>query len=320
MVKYQAKLFYDVKYSGVKSLRIDVPTSLASDIRNTSPALRQDELTPAPADVPENYTAWTIAGENELLGSVEILLAWEKKLDELEIGKSQDIEIPRLIPMGVDRAQGQIVVSKSESIDIEPTGGWVGLQPIDPQNDLMQQANIPGAAMAFEFVDAWTLTIKATRYELEESKLTSVDRGLVRTVVLEQGELSIQALYRIRSARQRLAIHLPEGVEFDSQPLKIDGQPVTPERGDAGTIYAPLVDQDPDTDFLLELRYTVQGVPSQLDSTCVSRRSRGTKSLSLRLHSQQAGGRGERRAVVRRATRSGSRAALVLARPPRTVS
>ncbi len=265
VVKYQAKFFYDVKYSGVKSLRIDVPSSLTSDIRNTTSNLRQDELTPAPDDVPDGYTAWTIAGENELLGTVAVTLAWEKKLDELEIGKSQDISIPRLIPMGVDRSQGQIVVSKSESIDIEPTGAWVGLQPIDPQNDLMKQANIPGAAMAFEFVDAWELSIKATRYELEESKLTSVDRGVVRSVVLEQGELSIQALYRIRSARQRLAIRLPEGVEFDSQPLKIGGQPVTPERGEAGTIFAPLVDQDPDRDFLLELRYTVEGRPSQLD-------------------------------------------------------
>jgi len=265
VVKYQAKFFYDVKYSGVQSLRIDVPSSLTSDIRNTTSNLRQDELTPAPDDVPDGYTAWTIAGENELLGAVAVTLAWEKKLDELEIGKSQDISIPRLIPMGVDRSQGQIVVSKSESIDIEPTGAWVGLQPIDPQNDLMKQANIPGAAMAFEFVDAWELSIKATRYELEESKLTSVDRGVVRSVVLEQGELSIQALYRIRSARQRLAIRLPEGVEFDSQPLKIGGQPVTPERGEAGTIFAPLVDQDPDRDFLLELRYTVEGRPSQLD-------------------------------------------------------
>ena len=142
--------------------------------------------------------------------------------------------------------------------------------------------------MAFEFVDAWTLTIKATRYELEESKLTSVDRGRVRTVVLEQGELSIQALYRIRSARQRLAIRLPEGVEFDSQPLKIDGQPVTPERGDAGTIYAPLVDQDPDSDFLLELRYTVEGRSVPIGPTGIPRRSCRAKSLSLCLHSRQA--------------------------------
>ena len=119
--------------------------------------------------------------------------------------------------------------------------------------------------MAFEFVGDWTLTIQATRYELETSKLTSIDRGLVRIVALDQGELSVQAIYRMRSARQRLAIRLPDGHRFDSQPLRINGKVVTPEKDSATTIYAPLVDQSIDQTFVLELRYSVDGRPSQLD-------------------------------------------------------
>ena len=107
VVKFNVSLFYDVKYSGVKSLRIDVPTSLINDIRSTNKSLRREDIVPAPADVAEGYTPWAFAVEAELLGTAEVKLAWEQKIEELGIGKSQNIPIPRLIPMEVDRASGQ---------------------------------------------------------------------------------------------------------------------------------------------------------------------------------------------------------------------
>jgi hypothetical protein len=265
VVKYQASFFFGVKYSSVKSLRIDVPTALVAEIRNVNKSFRQATLTPPPDDVPEGYTAWTFSGTDELLGPVAVRLAWQQNVGELEIGKDRDIEIPRLIPMGVDRAEGQIVISKAESIDVQPTGQPSGLRPIDPQNELMPQAKVDQAAMAFEFVGDWQLTIQATRYELAESKLTSIERAVVRVVALSQGELSVQALYRMRSARQRIEIQLPEGAKFDAQPLRINGQPVTPERGSAAAVFAPLLEQDMDKTFLLELRYSVPGSPARLD-------------------------------------------------------
>ncbi len=265
VVKYQLTFFYDIRYSGVKSLRIDVPTALAPDINNVNTALSKEEISPRPADCPEGYTPWKFAAETELLGATEVRLAWEQKIDELGIGKSVPIDIPRLLPQEVFRASGQIVISKSESIDIQPTGQPSGLLPIDPQKDVMPQGRSDSAAMAFEFVGDWSLSIQATRYELEGSKLTSIERGVVRIVALSQGELSIQAIYRLRSARQRLAIALPESAEFDAQPLRIDGRAVNPERESAGVIFAPLADQEIDRPFVLELRYSVQGTPEQLD-------------------------------------------------------
>ncbi|MHB8970990.1 MAG: hypothetical protein ACYC3X_11245 [Pirellulaceae bacterium] len=265
VVKFNVSLFYDIKYSGVKSLRLDVPTALAADIHNASKSLSKEEITPKPEDVAEGYTPWKFAAETELLGATEVELAWEQKIDELGIGKSVAIAIPRLIPNDVFRATGQIVISKSESIDIQPTGQPSGLLPIDPQKDLLPQGRSDTAAMAFEFVGDWSLSVQATRYELETSKLTSIERGVVRIVALSQGELWIQAIYRMRSARQRLTIGLPETAEFDSQPLRIDGHAVNPERESTGVIFAPLADQDIDKPFVLELRYSIVGTSAQLD-------------------------------------------------------
>ena len=241
------------------------PAALTDEIRNTNKSIRREEIAPQPDDVAEGYTAWSFAAETELLGTTQVNLVWEQKMDELGIGKSQDIPIPRLIPMDVDLATGQIVISKSESIDVQPKAGWEGLIPIDPHNDLRHQVELENAAMAFTFVGEWSLQVRATRYELEASKLTSIERGLVRIVALSQGELSVQAIYRMRSARQRLAIRLPEDAVFDAQPLRINGKPVSAERESATTISAPLVDQDIDKTFVLELRYSIKGTPSQLD-------------------------------------------------------
>lgn len=265
VVKFNARFFYDVRYSGVTSLRIDIPTELESEMRNTNKSIRREKLSPQPDDVAADYTAFSFAAESELLGAAEVNLVWEQKIDELGIGASQDITIPRLIPAEVDLAIGQIVIGKSESIDVQPTAGWEGLIPIDPHNDLRRPSHIENPAMAFTFVGDWSLQVRATRYELETSKLTSIERAVVRVVVLPQGELSVQALYRMRSARQRLSIQLPEDAVFDAQPLRINGNPVTAERESATTISAPLVDQDIDKTFVLELRYSTQGTPNQLD-------------------------------------------------------
>jgi len=266
VVKFNVALYHDINYSGVKSLRIDLPATLTT-VHNNSPSLRKEEITPQPDDVAEGYTAWSFAAETELLGKVEVLLAWEQKIDELGIGKRVDIPIPRLIPRNVDRAVGQIVISKSESIDVQPTGTPSGLTPIDPQKDVLPAGRSDNAAMAFEFVGDWSLVIQATRYELEASKLTSIERGVVRIVALsaqDNDQLSIQAIYRMRSARQRLAIQVPESAVFDAQPLRIDGRAVTPEK-EGTVIFAPLADQEIDKPFVLELRYSVEGSAAQLD-------------------------------------------------------
>ncbi len=264
IVRYESKIFYDIRYSGVKSLRLDVPTEIAADIRNTSSGIREAPIMPPPADVADGYVAWSLSGEAELVGAQVVTLTWERKLDQLEVGKSLQLSVPSLKPAGVDRAWGQIVIAKAESLDVVPSGELVGLRPIDPAQDLMHDAAVPDAARAFEFHDDWSMKLQATRYQLEEVKRTSIERGLVRTVITRSDERGVQALYRLRSARQRLAIKLADEAQFDAQPVRINGQPVALERGDQGQLFIPLIGLEPNTPFTLELRYTIAGTHSQL--------------------------------------------------------
>jgi hypothetical protein len=271
--KYDLKFFFDIRFSSVKSLRIDVPAALAPDIRNLTPTMHEQQLPAEPAltpPVPAGYVAWQITGEGELLGSHTLHLSWEQKLDELPVGQGVAIDLPHLRPVGVDRSWGQITASKAETIEISVEGEPRGLRPIDPQRDLMPGATVSGAARAFELHEDWSLALMATRYELEEVKRTSIDRALVRMVVTRSGQVSVQAMYRLRSARQRIAVALP-GVDLtdpsknlDTQPLRINNQPAPLER-DATQFYIPLTGHAADKDVLVEIRYTIDGTARQLD-------------------------------------------------------
>ncbi|MBN1394241.1 MAG: hypothetical protein JW959_04405 [Pirellulales bacterium] len=286
VVKYDFTFFSNVLYSGVKSLRIDVPSEAASGLRVGTPNIRESELSPAPGDLEKGYVAWQLSPETEFLGPGSIKLTWEKKIDKLDLGKSVELTMPRLVPRDVDRAWGQIVLVKSETIDINPVSER-NLRPIDPQRDLIEP--VASAARAFEFHDAWELKIAATRYELEEVKRTSIERALVRAVVTQGNIISFQALYRMRSARQRLIVELPYGAEFDAQPLRIDGRPTALELGeikarrverrspgvddpDSGEriggktqFHIPLANADPEKPFVVELRYTLEGDGGRID-------------------------------------------------------
>ena len=253
VVKYEARFLYEIQYSGVKALRVDVPAELADKIRVVVPGLRRETV--EDAEVAEGYVAWRIVGETEFIGEPKFSMVWVDKIEQLDVGKSVEKDVPRLIPQDVDRAWGQIVLAKAEAIDVGPAVPPEGLRPIDPRYDLMPGATATEAAQAFEYHGDWSLRIRATRYEPKEVKATSIERGLLRMVQTRSDVCSVQAIYRVASARQRLAIRLPASVEFDTQPLRINGRPVSLEQGEAGEYFIPLVGVEQGAPFVMELRY-----------------------------------------------------------------
>jgi hypothetical protein len=269
VVKYEAAFYYDILYSGVKSLRIDVPQQVSGLLRCDTESIRDQTIEPQPDDVADGYVAWSFTGETELIGRGQVKLLWEEKVAKLDVGSSVQLTVPRLVPIQADRAWGQIVLAKAETIDVGISGQPEGLRGIDPQHDLMPTrdgtpADGTGAAKAFEFHDAWSLVVAATRYELEEIKHTSIERAVLRMLVTRADKTSVQALYRMRSAEQRLAVRMPADAEIDAQP-KLNGRPVTLEVGQDRQYFVPLVDVDREDSFLLEFRYTLPGEGIRLE-------------------------------------------------------
>jgi len=256
VVKYQATFQYEILYSGVRSLRIDVPEAIAADLRNLSTVFQESVMEPAPDDLDEGYLAWKLQADRELLGAVQLQLSWEQPVNNLLDGKSEKLTIAHLRPRDVQRAWGQVVFSKGENIDVNQVGTPTGLRPIDPRIDLMP--NTPAqlklnAARAFEFHQDWTLEVAATRYQPKELETTVVQKAVFRMVLTLSGEQSVQALYRLRSAEQRLPMKLPGNAQLIS--MRINGVIVTPEQGEGEEVLVPLKSIAADQEFILEVVY-----------------------------------------------------------------
>ncbi len=264
-VKFTSTLFTKVQYSSLATLRIDVPEAIAKEIRIATPGIRETTIAPPPTDLAAGYVAWELVGDAPWLGERTVQLGWQLRLDGLEIGKRIKIDIPRLNPRNTDQAWGQVVLNRKDSIDLQLEDGSSGLRPIDPRYDLMPGTAFPDASRAFEYQSDWTMQIAATRYALEQVKQTSIERAFVRAVVTRSNRIGVHATYRMRNARQRLSLQLPEGAEFDSQPLLINGQTASLERGSANQLYIPLAGNDPTQALLVELRYTTPGDHNQID-------------------------------------------------------
>ena len=263
LARFEVLFSVQIRYSGIGEFRVDLPAELSDRIQIQNPEFRRRIVDDAP-NLDEGMVAWIVSHPSEMIGEVEIPFFWETAIEGVDVGGEQVLDLPRLIPRNVDRAWGQIVLRKSGSLDIAVSEASASLTPVDPRHDLMSGRAHADAAMAFEFHRDWNLRAVITRYEPAPLKSTAIERALVRQVFTRGGQSAVQGLYRIRSTRQRLEVRLPEGVNFDAQPLRINGRTITLERGAEGHVYIPLPGVNADEAFLLELRYTLPGGPGRV--------------------------------------------------------
>ncbi|OQC13588.1 MAG: hypothetical protein BWX73_02258 [Lentisphaerae bacterium ADurb.Bin082] len=266
-LKYTAMFKAEVIHSGVKSLAFAVPAALLPRLQLTPSQYRLQPAEKQPTELPEGYQAVNLQGDAEFFGASYFSMRWTEDLGDLPVGGEKSISLPRLIAFG-DRVWGQIAFLKNDMIDMAPTAAEK-LLPIDPRFNLIKdiapvQPKAPGTdftalvARAFEYhSNDWKLEAKVTRYQNEAVKSTSIEKMLVRAVLTRSGAVSVQTACQMRSTRQRLELHLPDGVEFDSAPALVDGRPAPLEKGEPGQYFVPLTANRQGERFILELRYVL---------------------------------------------------------------
>ncbi len=272
-VKFNVGLHYNIRYSGVKTFRLDVPEALASLIRNdSSNFITKNEITPAPEDVAEGYVAWELSSNRELLGSVVINLSWNTKLENLDEAGVDSVIVGKLQPQLVDRSWGQIVLKKAENLDVVPKkGGHEGLRQIDPQHDIQLAGDTTGGTLAMEFHgNEWKLELNVNRYDLEEVEKTAVEMGYVRVQLSKGDKAAVHAVFRMRSVDQRIGISMPANSQLTNDPLRINGASVGLEVNEAGagsqggSYFIPLTTQAQGETFVVELVYNISAGSSKI--------------------------------------------------------
>lgn len=264
IINHSVTLAYDVRYSGVKKLRLDVPTSLIGKIRNDSKLVQESVISPRPDDLVADYTAWQLTSNRELFGAFQVELSWIESLDDLEVGSAASVSLNPLTPQEVHRSWGQIVIKKAENLDVVPAK-TDGVRPIDPRYDLKlgsTETQIEGAAVAMEFHQAWNVRLDIHRYELESIELSAIELGVIDVQIAKGGKSRVHAVYRVKSAAQRIGVTFPTGAKIPNDPLSINGEAVGIEKGtstgDQESYLIPLNTITPGEDFVLELKYSIE--------------------------------------------------------------
>lgn len=261
LLRYLVDLDYDVRFSAVPDFRVDVPAASEARIRVVGGALNQQKIEPQPADVAPGFVAWKLVGAGELLGKHSVQLSWDVAVPEIAVGATKTFEIATVVAKNVERERGQVIMRRSELFDVQAGTNVTGLRPIDPTTDVFGGRRFEDAVAALEYVGAWKLDLDVSRYELYDLKRSSISRSLIQAVWLRNDTLSVRALYRLKSVNQRLVIVMPPGFSpetgFDSNPVRVDGQPISLERGAGGELILPLGNRDRDRELLVELRYTM---------------------------------------------------------------
>ena len=279
-VKFNVGLHYNIRYSGVKTFRLDVPISLADEIRNdSSNFITENVIEPAPEDVAAGYVAWELSSNRELLGAVQINLSWNMPLEQLDAESVDRIAVDRLAPQNVDRSWGQIVLKKAENLDVAPIGLKDGdsegsqvtdpestpenLRQIDPQHDIQLAGNTADGTLAMEFHgNDWKLGLQVNRFDLKEIEKTAVEMGYVRVQLGRSGNAVVHSVFRMRSVDQRIALQMPPNSELTNDPLRINGSSVGLEINDSGdqegSYFIPLTTQSLGEVFVVELVYNIK--------------------------------------------------------------
>ena len=270
IINHSVTLAYDVRYSGVKKLRLDVPTSLIEEIRIDSKLVQESVITPRPDDLADDYTAWQLTSNRELFGNFQVELSWIESLEDLEVGSAASVSLTPLIPQEVNRSWGQIVIKKAENLDVVPAESD-GVRPIDPRYDLKlgsTEMQVEGAAVAMEFHQEWSVKLDIHRYELESIELSAIELGVIDVQIAKGGKSRVHAVYRVKSAAQRIAVTFPQGSKIPNDPLSINGEAVGIEKGSTAdaedtagnqeTYLIPLNTITPGEDFVLELKYSIE--------------------------------------------------------------
>ena len=270
IINHSVTLAYDVRYSGVKELRLDIPTSLIEKIRNDSKLVQKSVITPRPDDLADDYTAWQLISNRELFGEFQIELSWIESLEDLEIGSGTSVSLNPLVPQDVHRSWGQIAIKKAENLDVVPAEPD-GVRPIDPRYDLKlgsTETQVEGAAVAMEFHQAWSVKLDIHRYELESIELSAIELGVIDVQIAKGGKSRVHAVYRVKSAAQRIAVTFPQGSKIPNDPLSINGEVVGIEKGTIADVDETAGNQEtylipfntitPGEDFVLELKYSIE--------------------------------------------------------------
>lgn len=213
-------LNYNILHRGIRSVRIGVPEGW--------------NVTNVTGDGVQEWKPVTSKSGTILLvdlafarkGALTLVVDAERGLGE----KEEVVEIPRIVPLDVEREQGMVGVEARGALELASQEA-LGLNAVDPQE---LSPSIWGAAtqpilLAYRYTKPFTLALSIKRHPEVAVLTTAIDDANAVTLMTARGQLVTHVRYQVRNhLKQYLSLTLPQGAELWS--AFVGGQPVKPTR------------------------------------------------------------------------------------------
>lgn len=217
-----------ILFAGVNTLRFSLPKDMTL-LDVTGSGIRDWNAKDGTLEVVLNYAAE---------GSYSLQLQLEKVVGE----KSQDLQAPVVVPLGVERAKGWVGVEARGNLEVG-AGEVKGATSVDVRS---LPAAILGITdqpvlLGYKYLGAEpAIPLKVAQHADVDVLVTLLDETRARTMWTRQGRRLTSVKYRVRNnRRQFLRLGLPEGAELWS--ALVGGRAVQPAKASDGRVMVPLI-------------------------------------------------------------------------------
>lgn len=217
-----------ILFAGVNTLRFSLPKDMTL-LDVTGSGIRDWNAKDGTLEVVLNYAAE---------GSYSLQLQMEKVVGE----KSQDLQAPVVVPLGVERAKGWVGVEARGNLEVN-AGEVKGATSVDVRS---LPAAILGITdqpvlLGYKYLGAEpAIPLEVAQHADVDVLVTLLDETRARTMWTRQGRRLTSVTYRVRNnRRQFLRLALPEGAELWS--ALVGGRAVQPAKASDGRVMVPLV-------------------------------------------------------------------------------
>jgi hypothetical protein len=245
-MKVKQRFAYQVLYEPVERLSFTVPTSLATDggleMYVGGELVAPQLIGNGQVDKP-NLRMQIVLSEPRS-GLVEVVVQYERALDEPRSATTVPIEIPLLMPLEGEFSGNTLVVKCETGFAAELSGGhW----------KVADRDETPGRQLMLESATATSSAELSLRIEDQPTKRTAVvDRAWVQTWLSDQAREE-RGVFRIAAAQPQISVTLPASAIASEVEASLDGQPVRTTLRNGNIV---VVDWPGDEEgHTLELRY-----------------------------------------------------------------
>ena len=223
-------LDFNVSNAGIDEIVFQLPAGLAN-ARVNAPLLRRIERSAVVADDPESPLRVTIQLQDEVIGSIQVLVEHDR-----ELGKETSIQHAPIPILETGQTDNRLVAIDSSGYEVT-VETMDGLEKLSPQSASYQSlVNRMGNTLGDVFVVSGNSTngIPVLGYKIvhrEMRQLTSalVSLSEVTLVMDEQGSYRARQVYEMDNrTEQFLDLRLPKGSQL--WVVQVGGQPVKPRQ------------------------------------------------------------------------------------------